>query len=143
MNKTCLFKYCATFTTFFLAGIFISVNPTLAQEANDDQTREVIEEVVKIEALVERRLVGRPNALGARTEILELKRQVSFADLDLSKHADVIELKSRIEDTAKEACEELAEMYPIPLWDKADFRRCITGAIESANDDLDTMTAAL
>ena len=143
MNKSQFFIYCATFTAFVLAGIFFSVNPTLAQEANDDQTAEAIEEVVKIEAKVERRYVGHPNALGARTEILELKRQVFFADLDLSKNTDVIELKNRIENTANEACEELAEMHPIPVWDKADFRRCVAEAIESGNDDLDTMTAGL
>ena len=143
MNKNRFFIYCTTFTAFVVAGFFAGVDPAFAQEANEDQTREVIEEVVKIEAQIERRFVGPTNALGARTEIFELKRQVSFAGLDLSQDADVIELKSRIEDTAKELCEELAEMRPIPPWDKTDFRHCITGAIESANDDLDTMAAAL
>jgi len=149
MNKIRFFIYCATFTAFVGVGLFISVDSAVAQEVNDDQTSEVIEEVVKIgkvvkiEAAFDRRLVGRQDEFGARTEIIELKQQVSFADLDLSKDTDVIKLKSRIEYTAKEACAELAEMRPIPLWDKAEHQRCITGAIESANDDLETITAAL
>ena len=103
----------------------------------------MIEEVVKIETALDRRLVGRQDEFGARTKIFELKRQVNFADLDLSSGTDVIELKSRIESTAMETCAELAEMRPIPLWEKADHQRCIKEAIERANDKLELIVAAL
>jgi UrcA family protein len=143
MNKSRCFIYCATFTAFVLAGFFVIVDSAVAQEANDDQTSEVIEEIVKIEARIERRFVGRPNELGARTVNLEIKQGVSFADLDLSKYADVIEIKSRIESTATESCESLAEKYPILLSDPDDHQRCITEAIESTHDELETIIAAL
>ena len=143
MNRIRFFKYCAAVTAFVVVGFFIGVDSAVAQEANDDRSRDAIEEVVKIEAASDRRLVGRQDEFGARTEIFELEKQVRFADLDLRKDTDVIELKTRIEYTAKETCAELAEMRPIPLWSKADHERCITGAIESANDELETITAAL
>ena len=88
MNKIRCFVYCTTFSAFVLAScrerVFLaSVDPAVAQEANDDQTSEVIEEVFKIDATKERRFVRRPNELGARTKIFKIKRQVSVADLDL------------------------------------------------------------
>lgn len=133
----------ATLTAFVAVGYFIGADSAVAQEAKDDQTGEVIEEIVKFEAALDRRLVGRQNEFGARTKLFELKRQVNLADLDLSLDTDVIKLKSRIESTAKEACAELAEIRPIPLWGKADHRRCVTEAIESANDELELIVAAL
>ena len=143
MNKIRCFVYCTTFSAFVLAGFLVSVDPAVAQEANDDQTSEVIEEVFKIDATKERRFVRRPNELGARTKVFRIKRQVSVADLDLGNDADVIELNSRIENTATELCEELAEKHPTPVWDRGDLRRCIVEAIESTQDELETITAAL
>jgi UrcA family protein len=143
MNNIRCFTYCTTFTAFVLTGFFVMVGSSVAQEANDDQTSEVIEEVVKIEARLERRFVGRPNELGVRTEAFEIKQAVSFADLDLGKYADVIELKSRIENVATESCAMLAEEYPIPLWERGDLRHCITEAIESTDDELEAIIASL
>jgi UrcA family protein len=143
MNRIRSFIYHATFTALVAVGCFIGADSAIAQEANDDQTSEVMEEVVKFEAALDRRLVGRQNEFGARTKLFELKRQVKLADLDLSADTDVIKLKNRIESTAKEACAELAEIRPIPLWAKADHQRCITEAIESANDELELIVAAL
>ncbi len=142
MKRTRFFQYCATFTALVLAGFVINADPAIAQQVNDDQTREVIEEIVKLEALIERRQVGHRSALGTWTEIIELRRQVSFADLDLSKVADVTELERRIEDTAKESCEQLAEMYPIPRSNSIDIRLCTKKAIESTSDELETVIAA-
>ena len=133
----------AIFSMLIAVGYFIGGYSAVAQEANDDQTSQVMEEVVKIETALDRRQIGRQNEFGSRTKLFELERRVSFADLDLSADTDVIKLKSRIESTAKLACAELAEIRPIPLWDKAEHRRCITEAIERANDELEMIVAAL
>ena len=143
MNRIRTFMYRATFTALFAVGYFMGINSAVAQEANDNQTSGAIEEIVKIEAPLDRRLVGRQNEFGSRTKLFEVKRQVNFADLDLSSDTDVIKIKSRIESTAKEVCAELDEMRPIPLWRKADHQRCITEAIESANDKLELIVAGL
>ena len=143
MNKNGAFMYFAACIAFILATLFVSADSTFAQKANDNQTNEPIEEIVKIEAAVERRIVGRPNELGARTEVLELRRQVSFADLDLREEENVVELKSRVADTAKESCEELADRHPIPAWGASDIRRCIAEAVEGANADVEEIVAAL
>ncbi|NIM21450.1 MAG: UrcA family protein, partial [Candidatus Latescibacteria bacterium] len=93
--------FCATLTALIAAGIVIDTIPANAQQASEEQTKEVIDEIIEVEAPIER-----------STETIALKRQVSFADLDLSKHSDVIELEKRVEIVAKEACEKLEEMYP-------------------------------
>ena len=45
-------------------------------------------------------------------EIVSLTRAVSYADLDLSKAADVAELETRVKNTAKDVCQELNRRYP-------------------------------
>ena len=143
MNMSRIFRYCATLTGFVLAGFLVSANPTFAQEANDEQTAEVIEEVVKMEAQIERHFVGHRSALGTRTEVLEIRQAVSFADLDLSKGTDVTKLNARIKGAAEELCDEIADRHPIPVWGKDDLRRCVRDAIESTDDELEAIIAAL
>jgi len=87
-------------------GLFIKTDPAIAQ-----QVAEEMEEIV-VEAPIVRRQVGR-STIGAKIEVIELRRRLSFADLDLSKNADVTELKTRIETTAKESCEKLDDMFPL------------------------------
>ena len=142
MNKSRFFIYCAAFTVLVLAVFVINTDLAIAQQANDDQDRAVIEEIVKIEAKIDRNLVGPPNASGARTEIFEIRQEVSFADLDLRKVADVTELQRRIENTAKELCETLRERYPLLMSGGAEIPRCIREAIKSTDDDLETVVSA-
>ena len=141
MNKIRFFQYFATITAFVFAAFIVNTGPAIAQEANSDSTGEVIEEIVKMEALIERRMTGHRSAIGARTEVIELRRSVSFADLDLSKVADLAEFNSRIENTAKESCEKLARMFPLPISGPDDMRRCIREAIASTEDKLETVVA--
>lgn len=141
MYKIRFFKYFATFTAFVFAAFIVNTGPAIAQEVKSDSTGEVIEEIVKMEALIERRLTGRPSDVGARIEVIELRRSVSFADLDLSKVKDLAEFNSRIENTAKESCEKLAKMFPIPVSGHSDIQRCIREAIASTQDKLETVIA--
>jgi UrcA family protein len=54
---------------------------------------------------------------------------VSYADLDLAVHTDVTQLETRINDTAKEACDDLAKMYPLSDTKTPDcVRQAIAGA---------------
>jgi UrcA family protein len=118
-------------------GLVFSTDVALAQESAD----EVIEEIV-VTAPTERRMVGR-TAAGARVEIIELRRRVSYANLDLTKHADVTELKARIETVAKESCEKLDEMFPfIEPTGRDEIRRCTKRAINGTEAELQATIAA-
>ncbi|MDH3339590.1 MAG: hypothetical protein OEM76_17425, partial [Gammaproteobacteria bacterium] len=63
-------------------GLVIKTDPAIAQQAAED-----IEKIV-VEAPMVRRQAGQTN-IGAKIEVIELRRRVSYADLDLSKYADV------------------------------------------------------
>ena len=63
------------------------------------------EEVFVYGGAVTSRQTGRTTR-GFPIEITKLERRVSYADLDLSKEADVIVFESRVETAAKRSCEE-------------------------------------
>lgn len=142
MKSNRYFAYLATFAALALTGFFIDSGPVVAQEVHGDQTGDAIEEVVKVEVQVERHRVKSKPGSFITTEIVELRKHVEFADLDLSKQADVKELERRIETTAKEACEELDEIKPFPAWTRVDVRRCVEEAIADTDAELETVVAA-
>ncbi len=131
MKRNIIFANGAALTALVAAGFMTNTDPAVAQPTDQDA-----DEVVVVEAPIQRQTVGRAAATGARTEIIELSRQVSFADLDLTKHADVMELEKRIEATAKEACAKLDEMFPLAPSDPGDQWRCTKRAVASAQDQL-------
>ena len=100
-----------------------------------EEAVEEVEEII-VEAPIMRRVVGR-TAPGAKIEVIELRRRVSYADLDLTKYADVNELKARIETAAQDSCEKLDEMYPLmkPAG-RQEIRRCTSEAIERSEEEL-------
>ncbi len=73
------------------------------------------------------------------TELVSLTRRVTYGDLDLALHSDVMELEKRISDTAKEACEQLAKMYPFSAPNTPD---CVKEAMASAKAQTDEVIAA-
>ena len=84
MKKTFL-VYGVTFLALAGTGLIIPAGPAVAQQAN-----EKMEEFIVVGAPIERhRVVGRSSTTGADIEEIELTRQVSYADLNLCKHADV------------------------------------------------------
>ncbi len=135
MNPRLTFSYVsAAFLALAATGLVFKTGPAVAQQAS-----EVMEEVV-VEGPITVRQVGRANIIGARIEVIELKRRVSYADLDLNKHADVIELETRVETIAKESCEKLSAMYPLDS--ATERRRCIKKAINSAEKQVQAAIVA-
>jgi UrcA family protein len=60
---------------------------------------------------------------------VSLSYGVSYAGLDLASHADVMELRRRVDGAAQKACKELIRQYPIPTETEA---QCIKAATERA-----------
>lgn len=120
------------------AWMFLPVPPAAADETVADPAETIIVEA----PIVRRAAEGRPLPFGTQSEIVELSRTVSFADLDLSKPADVAELQQRIEAVARENCDKLSRMFREADADNRDLRRCERQAIERAHDQLDRIVAA-
>jgi len=115
-----------------------AVTPAHAQGEEAD----VIEEIVVVRAPIERRTVepaapGRP-----KTEVIELSRQVSFADLDLSRHKDVEQLRGRIQETAERTCERLNQMFPVTREGVQGTARCVKRAVAHAEKQLEAAIEA-
>jgi UrcA family protein len=128
-------------TFLLLIGFCTRIDPALAQAEDDSQAGTVIDEVV-VRAPMDREIVTR-RAVGSPEKIIELRRSVSFADLDLSKPEGVLELERRIEMLARDSCEMLEEMFPLErLDDAASIRRCTKEAISGTEDELRNVVAA-
>lgn len=70
-------------------------------------------EVTVVAPRLVRQELGRAPATASPVELVALTRHVSYSDLDLALHANVLELERRIEATAREACEQLARLFPL------------------------------
>lgn len=116
-----------------LAGLTVS-GPAVAQKAS--QTLEEI--TVVAPRTVTRKTVGRASD-GAKIELISLTRRVDYSDLDLAAHADVMTLQKRIDDIARQSCDDLAQMYPL-----SDDRtpECVRQAVASAKAQVDQAVAA-
>ena len=99
------------------------------------------EEVFVTEGPVIRRQVGRTK-LGFPIEIIELKGRVSYADLDLSKQADVTVFKLRVETAAKRSCEELAYRHSFEFMDRWAIMRCTNEAVDRSVEQMQAAIAA-
>jgi len=125
----------AMLLAFAASGLVVQSQPVLAQQA-----AQVPEEVVVVEAPLEGREVGR-TGIGAKITEYDLKRPVSYADLNLCKDADVAEMKTRIEDTAKGLCKELSDKFPLDPSNNFELSKCTSKAVEGANEQLKTAIA--
>jgi UrcA family protein len=112
-----------------------------AQDTGEKKAGEAIEEVI-VEAPVVRRKVAATSPTGYTTEMIQLRRQVTFADLDLTDETDVKMLQERIETTAKEACQALDDMLDREKQDPTDVFRCTKQAIKDAEKELEAVVAA-
>lgn len=129
--------HCTMFLALAATGLFIEADLAVAQQASEE-----IEEIA-IRAPIERHEVRHESVTPLKTEIIELKQRVSFAGLDLTKHADVNELDTRIEAVAKESCEKLSDMFPLNRSGLAEMRRCTKNAIASAENQKGLAIAAV
>jgi len=135
--KKAILVYCATFMSLATAGIFTGIAPAAAQQPGDEA-----EEVVVVGAPIQRNRKVDRGTYGNSVEVIELMRQVSYADLDLTKYADVTEMEARIEATAKESCEQLSEMFRLDMPNKDEVTECTKTAIREAKEKLQLAIAA-
>jgi UrcA family protein len=136
MNPRLTFSFVsAAFLALATTGLLIKADPAIAQQAAAE-----IEEIV-VGAPIVRRQVERTTS-GAKVETIELRRRVGYANLDLSKYADVTELKRRIETTAKESCKQLSDMFPSDPSDRSEIRRCANKAVDGTEEQVQAAIAA-
>lgn len=134
MNPRITFSFVsAIFLAVAATGFVFITGPAVAQQASE------VMEVVVTEVPITVTQVGQ-TWLGAKIELIEIKRRVSYADLDLSKRADVTELKARVDTVSKESCEQLSTMYPLDSM--TEKRRCIKQAISSAEEQVQAAIVA-
>jgi UrcA family protein len=136
MNRNVL-VLAASFLTLTIAATFVS--PAIAQQKEKTgQAMTSIEEITVEAPRVVRREVGR-TAVGGKLELITLTRRVNYADLDLTVDAQVTQLEKRVNDVARDACDELARVYPAP---SAATRECVREAMEGAKPQVDAAVDA-
>ncbi len=91
-------------------------------------------DTIVIEAGVMTKTVVGHTAIGAPIEEVTLTHRVSYADLDLATHSGAMELKQRVKDTARLACEQLDKLYPL---EEKEAPSCIRQAVERASSQVD------
>ena len=84
-------------------------------------------EVVTVEAV--REIIVGKSTIGAPIKELSIRSRVSYADLDLTKPADVATLEKRVKDTATSTCKEIKVDVPVEGW---TVEKCIREAIGGA-----------
>lgn len=122
---------CATCLAF-LTGLAVEGPTAVAQSSS------TLDEITVVAPRLVKRTVGR-TAVGAKVELISLTRHVVYTDLNLVRHADVMTLEQRVDDVAKEACEQLAQMYPLS---DPSTPNCVEQALRSAKAQVDQVVAA-
>ena len=137
MNKNRFFVWSTAFAALVATGFVIKTDPAIAQ-----QVVEKAQETIVVEAPIVRHQVMQSRTTGASTEVIELRRRVSYADLELGNQSDVAELETRIEATAKDACKKLSDMFPLSPSDRDEIRRCTNQAVDGAKEVMQEAIAA-
>ncbi len=110
-------------TLIVVAACVLASPPIVAQRVGDP----IFTITVTAPRLV-RQEVGRTSS-GAPVEMISLTRRVDYKDLDLKQHASVVELETRVREVAKEACDQLARVYPLSDPQTPD---CVKTAVDKA-----------
>lgn len=71
-------------------------------------------------------------------DMLTLSHRVSYSDLDLTQPEDAKTLKNRIDETANQICQQLAEASP----PRPTSRDCVYNAVQSAMEQAHVAIAA-
>lgn len=127
--------------TLFGSKLFLSLFAgfVITGTATAQQAGQGLEEITVVAPrAVTRTTVGRTN-VGGKVELISLTRRVDYSDLDLAEHSDVMELQKRIDDIAKESCQDLAKLYPLSDPKTPD---CVKEALASAKPQLDKAVMA-
>jgi len=114
-------------------ALFVSISialgsPFATAEAQSQEIEEIV--VVGVPIKINRE---RSSDLVMHTENIELSRQVDYSDLDLTEHADVMELRARVKSMAERSCKKLETIFPLP---PADIPRCVDKAVANAESNI-------
>jgi UrcA family protein len=101
-----------------------------------DQTPDVKTEAGKVQETVKLSYTGVP------IERLQVDLPVSYANLDLTTPAGAAELKRRVSDAAKEACDKVDSANPTDLLDTDDTAYCVRTATHGAMKQVKAVIAA-
>lgn len=129
-----------TKTLLAITATAAAVTAALGMSAAAVAADELNEIIVEAQPLAQSTVVGRSLTTGAPIVSVTVDYHVSYADLDLVKHADVLTLNKRVEGAAHDACRQLDELYPI---EDPQAQQCATQAIKSASEQVQkAITAA-
>jgi UrcA family protein len=135
-------KFPAMTLALAACGLAALTAPSSSQPA---AAKSELHETITVYApFVVRRAAVRPSPLkhGA-AEVISMDRQVSFADLDLTRSADQATLKARVNQAAQDACKELNRRFPkniyIPVPENQD---CVGNATKDAMQVVDEVILA-
>lgn len=110
----------------------VGMNGALAQQ----QLQEII---VHAGPLVTKSIVGRATGTGAPIERVSVDHYVSYADLDLIKHADVQTLNKRVQAAARLGCQQLDNLYPNQ---PSNLQACMHDAMQGASQQVEGAISA-
>jgi len=130
MHQRQLFSFVpAAFLALAGSGLILMSNSAIAQDTDD-----AMYEIVVRAPVVHRETEALPN--GGRADIVEVLARISYSDLDLTMHKDVMTLKARIESRASQSCEQLADMFPLDM-NKRAIRRCASEAVADTREQME------
>lgn len=93
---------------------------------------ELLPEVVVEAGPVTRSIVGRSLATNMPIERSAVDYHVSYSDLDLTRHADVLTLQDRVGTAARSACGQLDELFPLDSNALRQTSTCVEDAVRGA-----------
>jgi UrcA family protein len=104
-------------------GLLVIASQAVAQEVTEE---------ILVQTPIERTELESSAGTNGTTQLIELNRYVSFADLNLANPTDVDMLDSRIKAIAKDSCQKLSDMFPLERSDMSTMNLCVKRAVASA-----------
>jgi len=122
-----------------IAATAAAVSAVLSMSTATFAAEELNEVTVQAKPLTKTTVVGLSLTTGAPIKSVTVDYHVSYADLDLVKHADVLTLNKRVEGAAHDACRQLDELYPV---ESPKLRECTADAVSGASEQVQSAIAA-
>jgi UrcA family protein len=110
------------------------------QNAPPDQSLTADEVTVRAAREARHQNIGKDYA-GIPVEQVTLTREVGYRDIDIHSPAGITTLRRRIYLTARDACAELTDIYPITSWTSSN-QECVSTAVNTALSQLPSDVAA-
>jgi UrcA family protein len=102
------------------------------------QSQPLDEVVVSAQRVVATAVLGRSSS-GVPSELVSISFRINYADLDLSKSADVSTLQSRLESAARAGCQQLDKLYPFT---PREAPSCLKKALKDSSAQMQNAIAA-